>query len=332
MLDPEDERATATHLGGLTLPELQQFLDRGERGLLAKAGTSALAALARADDLMARGLFADAARVYAEALRAAGRPWAERDRTIGSFTWAAMSDRQWKVCAETAAAEAPSIARNQIFGRVILAGLMCVNQEHAAQWADTASKALEPLAAEAIALAATLRDHRFQLYQQLMHSAELRGDRVTVKRWGDLWLKELDVTAPANDDERSALDIARTDAASALGEAERVIPALIASERAMPANYNASLRLAQMLAEAKRYTEAIAACDRGLDHATGPLARAWLLETKADALMREGDRSAAHRVLQDALVSAREIGVKQARDGNIEKIMKALNETETGTK
>ncbi|HYY93814.1 MAG TPA: hypothetical protein VE713_04805 [Pyrinomonadaceae bacterium] len=51
-----------------------------------------------------------------------------------------------------------------------------------------------------------------------------RGDKATLKRWGELWLKELDATRPSNEDERTALDVARVDAASLLDEPERVIP------------------------------------------------------------------------------------------------------------
>jgi tetratricopeptide (TPR) repeat protein len=327
VLDPSDERATATQLGGMTLSELTGFLERGERGVRTKASTPADAALARGDELLARGQYADAASAYGEALRLGDKGWAERERAVGSFTWAAMSSNQTQVCAETAAAEAPHMARGQIFGRVVLAGLACVNQEQSSPWAGAARKTLEPLAAEAIALPTILRDHRFQLYQQLMYAAGQRGDKATVKRWGEQWLKELDATRPAGDDERSALDIARVDAASLLGEPQRVLPALAESERLMPDNYNASLRLAQMETEAGGYDEAIAACDRGLKHVNGPLGRTWLLQTKADALTRKGDLAAARIALEQALQAAREIGVKQARDRNVEKILKVLGES-----
>lgn len=324
VLDPADERATATQLGGMTLPELTRFLERGERGVLTKATTPADAALARGDEWLARGQSADAASAYGEALRLGDPSWAERERAVGSFTWAAMSSGQTQVCAERAAAEAPHMARGPIFGRVVLAGLTCVNQGQSAPWVEAARKTLEPLAVAALALPTILRDHRFQLYQQLMYAALLRNDKATVQRLGNLWLKELDATKPTDDDERSALDIARVDAAALLGEPLRVLPALITSERLMPANYNASLRLAQMATEAGRYDEAVAACDRGLKHVDGPLGRTWLLQTKADALSRQGRLAAARRVLEEALSAAQQIGVKQSRERNVEKIVSAL--------
>ena len=328
VLNPADGTATATQLGGMTLAELIRFLDGGARNALAKTATPAGAALARGDETAARGQYADAAAAYGEAIRLGGRTWPERDRAIGSFTWAAMSSGRSQACAETAAAEAPRMARGEMFARVVLSGLACINQEQSAPWTEAARKTLEPLAAAAIALPSTLRDHRFQLYQQLMYAAETRRDNLAVRRWGELWLKELDATRPAGDDERTALDVARVDAASILGVPDRVIPALIESERLMPNNYNASLRLAQLETQAKRYDEAIAACDRGLKYVSGPIGRTWLLETKADALIGMGQPAAARRVLEEALRSAQEIGVTQARDRNVGKILKAMKETE----
>jgi tetratricopeptide (TPR) repeat protein len=218
--------------------------------------------------------------------------------------------------------------RGEAFGQVVLAGLMCSNQGGAAAWAAAARGTLEPLALEGAALPAVLRDHRFQLYQQLMRAAEIRGDSASVTRLGHRWLDDIDAIVPRDDDERSALDIARVDAASDLGEPERVLPALLASERAMPENYNASLRLAQMLVAAKRYDDALAACERGLVHATGPVGRTWLLKTKFNALAGKGDLVAGRRVLDEALVSAREIANAQNRDGNIRSITQAMAEVD----
>jgi tetratricopeptide (TPR) repeat protein len=324
VLDPGDEHAAATQLGAMSLPELLAFLDRGEASFLAKTKTPADAALAQGDALLGLGQSAAAAARYREAVSLGGSNWPERGRALGSFTWALMLSKQWQPCAEMAAAEAVRMARGPEFGRIVLSGLVCVKQAQSAPWVAGARQVLEPVAAEAIALPSTVRDHRFQLYQQLMHAAEMRADKATVSKWGDLWLVELDATSPANDDERSALDVARVDAAAILGDPARVLPALVASERAMPDNYNASLRLAQMEIDARKYDEGIAACDRGLAHVTGPLARSWLLQAKADALMHKGDLAVARRVLQDALQAAESIGVKQNRDSNIERIQRVI--------
>lgn len=331
VLDPADEHATATQFGAMTLPELKQFLDRGERGVTAKPKTPAEAALARGDELLATERRSEAADSFGEAIRLGGSRWPERNRAVGSYAFALMSSGQSQPCAEIAVAEAPRMTRNEMFGRVVFAGLSCVSQDPSAAWARAANRVLEPLAAEAITLPSTVRDHRFQLYQTLMSIAQARGDKATAARWGDRWLSELDATRPASEDERSALDIARVDAASILGDPSRVLPALIASEQAMPNNYNASLRRAQIEVLAGRNDDAIAACDRGLVHVTGPFGRSWLLQTKADALVQKGRLAEAHRVLEEALRAAQAIGVGMARDMSVTMITNALKKTQKAT-
>jgi thioredoxin-like negative regulator of GroEL len=328
ILDPTDEHPLATQLGAMNLRELLAFLERGETSFLAKVKSPQDIKLQKGDELLNRGHFTEAAELFGEALKEGARDWPERDNAIASYTWSLMLSNQSQQCAETAIDEAPGMNRGGVFGRVVLSGLNCINQVDPTPWADAALQQIQPLAAEAIALPATVRDHRYQIYQQLMSAAKTRGDAVNVKKWGDLWLKELDSTTPANDDERSALDIARVDAASLLGDPLRVLPALTASARAMPTNYNASLRLAQMEIDARRYDEAIASCNHGLAHVTGPIGRTWLLQVKADALIHETHLSAAHRVLESALSAARAIGVKQTRDRNVAKVQKTLAEIE----
>jgi tetratricopeptide (TPR) repeat protein len=332
VLDPADEHATATQLGAMTLAEVAQFLDRGARGMIEKAQTPANAALARGDELLARDQPAEAADAYGQALQLGDKSWPERERTVGSLILALSTSKQWKLCAEAASTEAPNMTRHEMFGRSVLHGLDCADQGQPAPWAEAAHKTLEPLAVEAIALPATVRDHRFKLYQVLMGEAQDRGDNAAVARWGNQWLNELDATEPANDDERSALDIARFDAAKVMGNPSRVLPALVASEQAMPTNYNASLRLAQMEAEALQYDEAIAACDRGLKHVTGPLGRSWLLQVKANALRKKGAMTEAHQVLEEALQAAQTIPGKQPRERNIASITNALKETQNAAK
>jgi len=109
-----------------------------------------------------------------------------------------------------------------------------------------------------------------------------------------------------------------------------ILPALIASERAMPNNYIASLRLAQMQIAAKHYDEAEAACDRGLAREPGANGRAWLLQIKAKVFIQRGRKAEARRLLEDALHVAQEIPDPMGRDmsmGMISNALKAAEET-----
>jgi tetratricopeptide (TPR) repeat protein len=325
ILDPSGEKVTATHFGGLTLEELGPFLDRGERGARGRVTERPDAALLRGDGLMGRGRPADAVAAYREALRLAPPDWPARARVLGNLVMALRMSGQVKSCAETAASEAPAMARDAIFATTVRIGLQC-----AEQGSEAARRTIEPLAAEATALPGIQRDDRFEIYQALMDGAAERGDTAALSLWGERWLGEIESTTPGSDDERSALDIARVDAVSLLGTPERALPALGASEKAMPGNYNASLRYAQVAVAAKRYDDAVAACDRGLIHATGPLGCSWILDTKAEALRGKGDTAGARAALQEARKAADRIGSPSMRENNLRKVDRMLEELTKG--
>src|SRR5690348_9907611 len=182
ILDPKDERATASHMGGLTLAELTAFLDQGERVYRGKATTPADAALARADDALGHGKIEDAAVAYREAVGLAPRGWSERPRALGSLAWSLWMTGESEAAAETAAAVAPRMARGSAFVSMVLAGFASANQGGSAPWADSTGKILEPLAEEAVTVMSGQRDHRYQLYQQLLRFTQMHGDTAAHKR------------------------------------------------------------------------------------------------------------------------------------------------------
>jgi tetratricopeptide (TPR) repeat protein len=328
VLDPRSERATASHMGGMSLPALIQFLDQGAGGATSPADS----ALAQGDASAGLGRLDEAAAGYRLALRCAPPGWRRRGYALGQLKWALMIVRDSRACAELAVAEAPRLPHDPDFARVVLAGLTGANGGGPAAWAADARRVLVPLAAAAVDAPYVTRDNRFELYQGLMHAAELSDDPATRSRWGGRWLDELDVTVPTNDDERTALDVARVDAVSELGSPERALAALTASERAMPRSYNASLRLAQVEIMARRFDEALAACARGLARVDGPIGRTWLLETEAEAWMGKGDGAAARRALTDAARAARDINTRSNREHNLQRIARMEEEAGRMTK
>ncbi len=323
VIDPHDEKVTATQTGAMSLPELKQFLTRGASAVVAKTQIPADAALMRGDALLAQQP-ENAARAYREALRLAPLNWARRELTEASLTTALQAAGQWQECAETAAAEATGMSRNAMFGRTIVAGMWCAVSADPEPWTRQAAGKLEPLAKEALSLESTVRDHRDELYRTLMNLCLSRDDKACAADWGNRWLAELDTRKPANDEERSAVDIARVEDVQTFGDPGRILPALLASEQAMPGNWNASLRVAQMESATKNYDQAIAACDRGIARNAGPAGRSWLLRIKAEALKSKGQRDAAHGVLEEALKSAEAIPNPQTRENNIKTIRDAL--------
>jgi len=324
IIDPVSGRVMATQVTAMTFNELTAFLERAETAITRNRAPADIV-YSEADALLAANKLADATTAFRRALSIGGKSWAQRDEAIGSLTWALKSNQQWQECAATAVGEAPHMERGASFGKLVLAGIMCVYQGGSDEWTKSVREILEPLAEEAVVLPAIARDHRFELYQNLMMLADTRNDKKRVAILGDRWLGELDATKPKNDDERSALDIARVDVESILGDPGRVLPALAESERAMPTNFNASLRLAQMEILAKQLDDAIGACNRGLAHTTGPLGRSWLLQIQADALLQKGDTKAGRLALEKALREAEHISVTGPRRNNVARIRKRLS-------
>jgi tetratricopeptide (TPR) repeat protein len=324
VLDPRNERATASHFGGLTLPQLDEFLDQGARGMREPARSPVDSALARGDAALGAGRLAEAVAAYRRALGLAAAGTRPRERAVAQLTTTLAVSGQDQACVELAATESPRLSRARTFVRVVLAGLGCANQGATAPWAIAGRQQLLPLAAEAVEVQSASRDERYQLYQAIMAAAGARGDSATVHRWGGRWLGELESAVPRNDDDRTALDVARVDVVSILGTPERVIAPLQESERAMPRNYNASLRLAQVELWAGRYQDALAACDRGLEKVDGAIGRTWLLETRAQAWLGRGDSAQARRTLEDATRAANEITTPSNRENNLRRIARMM--------
>src|SRR5579864_1723482 len=328
VIDPHDEHVTAMQTGALSFLELTQFLDRGTA---AQNQTPADVALTRGDALLAQKP-ADAAKAYAEALRRAPATWPQRELAEASLVQALQDSRQWQPCAETSASDAAAMKRDMIFVRTVVGGMWCLASTDPAPWADAVLRKLQPLAEEALTFSTTVRDHRDSIYRTLMFISVNRKDNTSAAKWGDRWLAELDAIKPQSDDERSALDIARVENIQVYGDPERILPALMESERTMPNNYLASLRLGEMEEAANHIGEAIAACDRGLARGPGANGRAWLLQIKARCLQAENKNAEARQALEQALQAAQEIPSQKGRDMNVSRIQNMLKTAETPTK
>jgi tetratricopeptide (TPR) repeat protein len=331
VIDPRDEHVIAMQPGVMSLQELTQFLDRGASSVSAKGQTQADTALTQADALLAEHP-ADAAKAYAEALKLAQANWPQRELAEASLVQALQDSSQWEPCAETAVAEAAPMKRDVIFVRTVVGGMWCLASADPSPWADAALAKLKPMADEALALPTTVRDHRDAIYRTLMYISVNRNDKSAAAKYGDRWLSELDAIKPRSDDERSALDIARVENVQVYGDPNRILPALVESERVMPNNYIASLRLAEIEEAAKHYDDAIGATDRGLARNPGANGRAWLLRIKAECLRAEGKPEQAHQALEEGLKAAQEIPTQMGRDMNITMIQNMLKMTERPAK
>lgn len=331
VIDPNDGKVAASQAGAMSLSELKQFLNRGATVVLAKTQPPWDQALTTGDGFLAQEP-ESAVAAYREALKVAPVNWPRRELAQSSLVTALQNSGQYQQCAEIAAKEAAGMRRDAMFARTLVAGMWCLVTPDPAPWTAAIAQKLEPLAKEALSLSTTVRDHRDELYRTLMYLSLSQDDKPSATQWGDRWLQELDAIKSINDEQRSAVDIARVEEVQTFGDPKRILPELIASERAMPENWNASLRVAQMESAANNYDDAIAACDRGLARKAGPAGRAWLLKVKADALMAKGQREPARNALDQALTAAEQIPNPQTRDSNITSIKTALEEVSKGIK
>jgi len=324
VINPRDELVAAMQTGALSLPELKQFLNRGASEVSAGRETPADAALRRGDTLMAQQP-AEAAREYLQALQLAPVDWPQRELAEASAVQALHDSQKWQQCTESAVSYAGKMKRDVLFVRTVASGMWCLHSPNAAAWVDTQLEKLQPLAEEALSLPISVRDHRDSIYRTLMYSAMARKDEATALKWGERWLAELDAIKPHSDDERSALDIARVENLQVVGDPTRILPALRTSEQAMPGNYTASMRLAQMEVAAKQYEEAISTCRRGLARNPGAMSRVWLLEIEAEALDAKGRAGEVRQVLQEALTAAEQIPSKESQERVITGIKRMLS-------
>ena len=323
IVDSRDQRVAATQTGAMSFTELTQFLNRGESVALARRQTHADAALTRGDALLSKQP-SEAAKAYNEAIHLAPPNWPQRELVEASFVGALENSKQFQECAETAATDAVHMKQDSMFARTVVAGMWCLDSGDPAPWSTDEARRLEPLAEKALALPGTVRDERDALYRTLMYLSFARNDSAEASKWGDRWLKELDAVKPVDDDERTAVDIARVENVQVYGDPARILPDLLKSEREMPKNYNASLRVAQMEEAVQHYDEAIAACNRGLTRSPGALGRSWLLQVKADALVQLGKPVEARLVLEEGLQAAQAIPQKSSRENNIAAIKNTL--------
>jgi hypothetical protein len=220
--------------------------------------------------------------------------------------------------------------RTHAFVNVAVTGASCLAAEPSLVGSDAAGQ-LEALGGQALDIPSASEDDHYQLYEALYRIRLVAGDRDGGRAIAERYLAFAEHTPPpASDDERMARDLARLRAALKLGAPERVIPALEASERALPADPDASARLAAAYTAARRFSDAIAACTRGLARNPGPGDAVRLLSARASAEAGTGDAPAARRDLVAALDAAARIGVASARDLTLGQIRRQLDALDGG--
>ncbi len=346
VLSPRDGKPLRKWLGSATAAQLDELLARAgedletrghELGLTAREpgavqdARRAEEALARADRAYAEGRLEEGVVVYREALRLGGPGWPRRARAVESLVLAQAAASQLEACAITAQQEAPHLRRGPSFANVAGTGLSCANiAPPDASWRAHALAALEPLARAAVALPDLLADDRAGLYEALVEARMARGDELGARRLAERWWSflERERGRAASAEARASLDSWRVSAAMALGDPARALPALQASERELPRDYNPPARRAYLLRELGRLSDARAAAEQALAKAYGPR-KLKLYQLATSILEKLGDRAALAVTLDEAVAFARDLPPQQ-RDEKVTAALRAKLATVQG--
>ncbi|HVE66640.1 MAG TPA: tetratricopeptide repeat protein, partial [Thermoanaerobaculia bacterium] len=124
-------------------------------------------------------------------------------------------------------------------------------------------------------------------------------------------------------DARAVFDSHRLGTYLELGEPQRAVEMLLASERDLPDDYNPPARLASAYRAMKRYEDALAASDRALARAYGPR-KLGILQTRADIYREKGDPASARKTIEEALRLAESLPEGQRSERTIAGLKKRL--------
>src|SRR5262249_42728623 len=161
------------------------------------------------------------------------------------------------------------------------------------------------------------------VYESLASEREAAGDEAGRKRILSERAAFLEKAAAEakNPEARAVFDSHRLSTYIDLGEPERAIPMLEASERDLPDDYHPPARLAAAYKAAKRWDEALAASDRALAKAYGPR-KIGILQTRAEIYAGKGDPAAAKRTLEETLAYAEGLPAGQRSEKTIAALRK----------
>lgn len=331
ILDSKTGAAALRWPGGATVSQVQKFLDDGRRAV---GGTSrgVEEILARADRAFAQGAYAEAAKLYRDALAAAPASWPHYGRVLESYLYALSSTKDNAGCARAAADAWMRLAKTPSAANVAASGLSCAldmpatEVERAKLVDEMRAHTLEVVRSGRTDVAAddvsgafqTLEDDRERAEDAAGKTALLREHAAYLERQADL------AKVPSA---RAVFDSHRLGAYLDLGEPERAVPMLERSEKDFPEDYNPPARLAVAYDAMKKFDDAAAASDRALSKAYGPR-KIGILQKRADIETHRGDAVAAKLCLEEAVRTAEALPEGQRSERTIAALKKKLEPTE----
>jgi tetratricopeptide (TPR) repeat protein len=331
VVDPKDERVAQRWVGGATVPQLRKLLDDGRAAVAGSdAGNGLEGAFARAERAYGERKFADAAKAYQEALRLAPPDWPRYAHAVESLLFALSKGDDCATSLEVARGALPRLRDTPSLLNVAGVGLDCALQAPATDPARAENIAFfEKASREAMAnpKVVAAADDRSGLYLVLIEARKDAKDEAGARKTAsDLAaFLEAEAAKARTPDARAVFDSHRLSVYLELGQPERAIPMLEASERDLPKDYNPPARLAVAYKEMKRWNDALAASDRALKLAYGPRTLG-MLRTRADIQMGMGDKAGARATVEKALRLAESAPAGQRSERAIAAAKKRLEE------
>ena len=344
VVDPDSERVALRWVGGATVAQLDKILNDGRAAVAtahghpaAAGGTSsrgnaarspADAALARADRLYGEAKNAEAAKAYQEALAAVPEGWPRYARAVESLLFARSQCDSNEAVAKLARDAYPKLRRTASAANVAGSGLDAALQLAAdnPQRKDLVA-ALEADCREVVAdlKLKAAADDRSGVYLTLVDARKDAKDDAGAKETAIRWAAFLDGEASRakTPGARVVFDSHRLTAYIAMGEPQRAVPMLQASERDMPDDYNPPARLALAYKAMQRWDDALAASDRALAKVYGPR-KLTVLQARADIYAGRKDPAMVRSTLEEALRFAEALPAGQKSETTIASLHKKI--------
>jgi len=327
VVDPKTEKAALRWVGGATVPQLEKILADGLTAVRGK-GWGVEEVLARADLSYANADYAKAAAEYREALALAPPGWSRSARATESLLYAQYQTKDYAGCAKTARDAYPRLRSTSSAANVAASGLSCAlelpkeDASRAQLVSALAASSREIIAGARRDLAADDVSAVFETLAAEREDAKDEAGKRKVLEERAAFLERAAARA-RTPDARAVFDSHRLGTYLDLGEPERAIAMLQASERDLPDDYNPPARLAVAYRAMKKYDDALAASDRALAKAYGPR-KLGILQTRADIYREKGDAAAARKTMEDAVKLAESLPEGQRSEKAIANLKKKL--------
>ena len=329
VLDPVAEKIVLKYVGGATVPQLQRILDDGARAAGHGARPKPDEWLAKADAFYSAGQNKEAAEAYRAALKGMAPSSPSYPRTVESLLFALSASRQHEACAAVAREAFPHLSDVAVRRERRGSGLDCalaLDKKLPARPAlvsEFTADAEQVLRGPRAGLA--VDDVSVAVPDARRRSARTRATRPERRRSLEEWAAYLEgEAAKAKTAEgRAAFDAHRITAYLELGQPERGIAMLEASERDFPDDYNPPARLALAYRAMKKYDEALAASDRALQRAYGPR-KLVILQARVRIYRKRGTLRRREGRCEEALAWAEALPKEQVSERQVAALKKQL--------